>query len=138
MIDIFTHIHVLSLFVSAQLLRCVQLSATPWTVAHQASLSMGFPRQEYWSGFLFPPPGDLPDRGIKPASPALASEFFTPEPPGKPIYTYQFNKIKAFIKSRTSPKTKLMSKILIMIKQKEEMTGGKVWNIFSVPNKSHK
>ena len=56
---------------------------TPWTVAHQASLSMGFPRQEFWSGLPFPYPGDLPDLGIKPASPALAGGFFTTEPPGK-------------------------------------------------------
>ena len=59
-------------------------SATPWTVAPQAPLSMGFYRQEYWSGLPFPPPGDLPDPGIESASPALAGEFFTTEPPGKP------------------------------------------------------
>jgi len=58
--------------------------ATPWTVAHQAPLSMVFPRQEYWSGLPCPPPGDLRDPGIKPASPALAGRFFTTEPPGKP------------------------------------------------------
>ena len=46
-------------------------SATPWAVAHQAPLSMGFPRQEYWSGLPFPSPEDLPDLGIKPESPAL-------------------------------------------------------------------
>ena len=45
---------------------------------------MGFPRQEYWSGLPFLSPGDLPDPGIKPLSPALAGKFFTPEPPGKP------------------------------------------------------
>ena len=45
---------------------------TPWIVAHQAPLSMGFPRQEPWSRLPFPPPGDLPDPGIKPGSPALA------------------------------------------------------------------
>ena len=45
---------------------CIQLFATPWTVAHQAPLSMGFSRQEYWSGLPFPPPGDLPNTGIKP------------------------------------------------------------------------
>ena len=50
----------------AQVLSCVQLSATPWSVAHQASLSMRFSRQEYWSGFSFPAPGDLPNPGIKP------------------------------------------------------------------------
>ena len=58
--------------------------STPWAVAHQAPLSMGFPRQEYWSGVPFLPPGDLPDSGIKPMSPALAGGFFTSEPPGKP------------------------------------------------------
>ena len=58
--------------------------ATPWTVAHQAPLSMGFPRQEYWSGLSFPSPGDLPNPGIKPTSPALADGFLTIEPPGKP------------------------------------------------------
>ena len=53
---------------------------TPWTVAGQAPLSMGLPRQEYWSGLPFPFPGDLPDSGIKPTSPALAGGFFTTEP----------------------------------------------------------
>ena len=67
----------------AQSLSHVLLSATPWTVAHQASLSMGFPRQEYWNGFPFPSPEDLPNPGIKsksPVSPALAGRFFTPAP----------------------------------------------------------
>ena len=60
-------------------LSCVQLFATPWTVAHQAPLFMGFSWQEYWNGLPFPPPGDLPDRGIKLASlvsPVLAGRFF--------------------------------------------------------------
>ena len=56
---------------------------TSWTVAFQVPLSMWFPRQEYWNGLPFPSPGDLPDPGIKPASPALAGRFFTTEPPGK-------------------------------------------------------
>ena len=75
---------------------------TPWTVTHQAPVSMEFSRQEYWSrlpsptpgdvphlgieqmsALPFPTPGDLPDPGIKPASPALAGRFFTSEPPGK-------------------------------------------------------
>ena len=62
----------------------VGLSVTSWAVAHPAPFSMGFPRQEYWSGLSFPTPGDLPDAGIKPVSPALAGGFFTTEPPGKP------------------------------------------------------
>ena len=52
------------------------------TVALQAPLSMGFPRQEYWSGLPFPSSGDLPNPGIEPVSPALAGVFFTTEPPG--------------------------------------------------------
>ena len=58
-----------------------QLFVTPWTVAHQSPLSLGFPRQEYWSGLPFPSPGDLPDPGIEPVSLALAGRFFTTEPP---------------------------------------------------------
>ena len=56
----------------------------PWTVAHQAPLSMGFPRQEYWSGLPFPSPGDLLNPGIEPTSPALAGGVFTIESTGKP------------------------------------------------------
>ena len=56
-----------------------------WTVAHQAPLSMEFPRQEYWNRLPFSSPGDLPDPGIELTSPALAGRFFTTEPPGKPI-----------------------------------------------------
>ena len=63
----------------------VKLFATPWTVACQAPLSMGFPRQEYWSGLPLSSPGDLPDPGIKPGSLALAGGFFTTDPPGKPM-----------------------------------------------------
>ena len=54
-----------------------------WAVSHQAPLSMGFSRQEYWSRLPFPTPGDLPDSGNKPTPPALAGRFFTSEPPGK-------------------------------------------------------
>ena len=72
------------------LLSHIQLFATPWTVGRQASLSMGFSRQEHWSGLTFPLPGDLPDPGIEPsslASAVLAGRFFTAEPPGKPHHT---------------------------------------------------
>ena len=62
------------------------LSCDPWTAAHQAPLSMGFSRQEYWSGLPFPPPGHLPNPGIEPVSPALAGGCFTTEPLGKPDY----------------------------------------------------
>ena len=63
----------------------VQFFVTLWTVAHWAPLSMGFPRQEYWSGLPFPPSGDLPDPGIKHVFPGLAGRFFITEPPGKPL-----------------------------------------------------
>ena len=65
----------------------MSLFATLWTVACQAPLSMGFPRQEYWSGLPFPSPGDLLNPGIEPMSPespALAGGFFTTESPRKP------------------------------------------------------
>ena len=61
----------------------------PWTVACQAPLSMGFPRQDYGSGLPFPNPGNLLNPGIKPASPALVRGFFTTEPPGKPLKEIQ-------------------------------------------------
>ena len=72
------HIHIL-----AQLFSHVPLFATSWTVAHQTPLSMGFPRQEYWSGLPLPPPGDLPDPEIERASPALAGSLFTTVISGK-------------------------------------------------------
>ena len=69
--------------------------ATPWIVAPQAPLSMEFSRQEYWSGLPCPPPGDLPDPGNEPGSPALQADSLPSEPPGKPqrnwyIYTMEY------------------------------------------------
>ena len=63
----------------------VRLFGIPWTVAHQAPLSMGFSRQGHWSGLPFPSPGDLPYPGIEPRSPTLEADALTSEPPGKPI-----------------------------------------------------
>ena len=60
----------------------VRLFVTPWTIAHQVPPSMGFSRQEYWSGLSFPSPGDLPDPGIEPRSPTLQADALTSEPPG--------------------------------------------------------
>ena len=74
-----------------KLLSCVRLVATPWTVAYQAPPSMGFSRQECWSGFPFPSPGDLPDPGIEPGSPTLQADALPSEPPGKQ-YCNTFNK----------------------------------------------
>ena len=65
-----------------------QLFVTKWTVAYQASPSMGFSRKEYWSGLPLPSPGDLPDPGIALRSPALRADALPSEPPGKPQYTY--------------------------------------------------
>ena len=61
----------------------VQLFATPWTVAYQASLSMEFSRQEYWRGLPFPSPGDLPNPGIEPGFPSLWGDALSFEPPGR-------------------------------------------------------
>ena len=68
-----------------KLLSRVWLFATPWTVVYQAPLSIGFSRQEYWSGFPFPSPGDLPDPWIKPGSPTLQADTLSSEPLGKPM-----------------------------------------------------
>ena len=76
----FNEIHI----VKVKSLSRVGLFMTPWTVAHQAPPSMGFSRQEYWSGLPFPSPGDLSDPGIKPRSPALQTDALTSEPQGKP------------------------------------------------------
>ena len=79
--------------VGAWVVSHVQLLMSLWMVAHQVSPSMGFSRQEYWSGLPFSPPGDLPNPGIKlmsPESPALSAGFSTTEPPGKnPLNTDQ-------------------------------------------------
>ena len=70
------------------MLSCDKLFVSPWTVAEQAPLSIRFPKPEYWSGLPFHSLRDLPDPGIKLASPALAGGFFTTEPPGSPITAY--------------------------------------------------
>ena len=72
-----------SMCVCVKSLSRVQLFVTPCTVARQA-LSMGFSRQEYWSGLPFPSPGHLPSPGIEPRSPALQADALSSEPPGKP------------------------------------------------------
>ena len=70
--------------VKMKLLSCFRLFATQWSVAYQAPQSMGFSRQEYWSGLPFPSPGDLPHPGIKPGSPASQADALPSEPPGNP------------------------------------------------------
>ena len=69
------------------MLSCALLFSTPWIAAHQAPLSVEFSRQDYWSGWPFPPSGNLPDPGIEPVSltpPTLAGRLFTTVPPGSP------------------------------------------------------
>ena len=89
----------------------VRLFATPWTVAHQAPLSMGFSRQGFWSGLPFPPPGE--DPGIKPTSPvspALAGGFFATEPPEKPqgnlpkVYNIRKYRVESKVESELEKK----------------------------------
>ena len=98
-------------YLCVQSLGCVWLFATPWTVARQAPLSMGFSRQEYWSGLPCPSPGDLPDPGMEPrslASPALAGKFFTARATWEPWWCHnpvphsemsQFQRVKMNIYS---------------------------------------
>ena len=75
-------VYQVNIVVSDELLSHVWLFVTPWTAGHQNPVSMEFSRQEYWSGFPFPSPGDLPNPGIKPGSPALQDSLLS-EPPGK-------------------------------------------------------
>ena len=84
----------MKLFSEVESLSHVRLFVTLWTVAHQAPLSMGFSRQEYWSGLPFPSPGDLPNPGIKPRFPALQADPLSSEPPGKPRKAVYIDKIK--------------------------------------------
>ena len=68
---------------------CDPIVTTPWSVAHQAPLSMGFSRQEYWSGYPFPSPRGPPETGIESGSPALQADALPPEPPGKLNFKYK-------------------------------------------------
>ena len=72
------------------MLSCVQLFFITWTVAHRTPLSMGFSRQEYWSGLPFPSPEDLPNPETEPGSSALQAEFLPFELKGSPSYSYNF------------------------------------------------
>ena len=81
--------------VKVKLLSHVRLFAIPWTVVYQASLSMGFSRQEYWSGLPFPFPGDLSDPGIETRSPALQADALPSEPPGNTTTLFQFSSVQS-------------------------------------------
>ena len=80
------HIHITFITVVVKSLSCIWLFCNSMDYS---PLSMGFPRQEYWSGLPFPPRRDLPDPGIKPTSPALSGRYFTNEPPEKPLIQYE-------------------------------------------------
>ena len=79
----------------------VRLFVTTWTVAYQAPLSMGFSRQEYWSGLPFPSPGVLYNSGIEPRSPTLQADALSSKPPGKPQNGYR-NCLKGIVKNSSS------------------------------------
>ena len=100
-----------------------RLFATPWTVTPQAPLSMGFPRQENWSEWSFPSPGDLPNPGIKLASPELTGRFFTTEQPGKPSLIIREMQIETPMRSH------LKSVRLTIIKKS---TNDKCWRGYGV------
>ena len=78
--------------VKVKSLSCIRLVVTPWTVVYQASLSIGFSRQEYWSGLPFPSPGDLPNPGIEPWSSTLQADALLSEPPEKSEIPVKGNK----------------------------------------------
>ena len=85
-------------------LSCVRLFVTPWTVAHQAPLTMGFSRQEYWSGLPFPSPEDFPDPGFEPRSPALQADSLPSEPQGSQFNVLGFYKNVFLYKGRKQEK----------------------------------
>ena len=102
----------------------VRLFATSWTAAHQVPPSMGFSRQEYWSGLPFPSPGYLPNQGIEPRSPAMQADTLTSEPPGKPKYSKfkiliissvmrSVHFLQHFVKCSSGPQLRLMQKYKI-------------------------
>ena len=84
--------HIISCLCSCLFCSCYQVVSDsfviPWAVAHQAPLSMGFSRQEYWGRLPRPPAGDLPDPGIEPGSPTVQEDFLPSGPPGKPYNPY--------------------------------------------------
>ena len=91
--------------------------ATPGTAARQAPLSTGFPRQEHWSGLPFPPPGDVPDPGIEPASPVQAGRFLTTEPLGKLFASTTFISLMSYVvlKSVPSPLSLLATTFVLIL-----------------------
>ena len=96
-------------------------SAILWTIAFQALQSMGFSRQEYWTGLPFLSPGDLPNPGIDPGSrsvPALQADFFTAEPPRKPLRLFFFLLVSSSIKQK---KLNLLYKVALKFKRQWDL-----------------
>ena len=94
----------------------VWLFGAPWTVAYQALLSMGFSSQEYWSGLPFPSPGDLPNPGIEPVSPALQTDALPSEPPGKPDFQDMVTNTFSTRVLRPTPEvTEIFAKLFILV-----------------------
>ena len=104
---------------------CVRLFATSWTAALQAPLSMGFSRQEYWSGLPFPSPGDLPNPGIKPESPVLQADALSSEPPGKLVHKPRLKILPVAMKIK-DPATKSQHNQInkLILKKKKEYWSG--------------
>ena len=109
-----------------KLLSRVQLFVTPRTIAYQASQSMGFSRQEYWSGLPFPSPGDLPNPGIEPGSPALQADALPTEPPGKPLW-WSVPATRNTIWERSFMETNSESRICVHIFLWTHFGMGKIW-----------
>ena len=95
----------------AQLFSRVWLLVAPGTVAHEAALSMGFSRQEYWSKLPFPSPGDLSNLGIEPRSPALQVDYLPAEPQGKPSASLEVSKLKGSLRQMATHSSILAWKI---------------------------
>ena len=92
-----------------KLLSCVQLFATPWTVAYQDPLSIRFSRPEYWSGMPFPSPGDIPNPGIELGSASLWADTLSSEPPGMPYVCFKQIKMKSPFSYFNNPITLLLN-----------------------------
>ena len=114
---------------ACQSLSHIQLFATPWTVVNQAPLSMEFPRQEYWSGLPFPPPGDLLDPGIESASPELAAASLPLSHLGSPLsisemsrLTYRVTELPLFTQVKKQPTNQPRGKVLWYMNKNENTT----------------
>ena len=121
------------------LLNHVQLFATPWTVACQAPPSMGFSRQEYWSGLPFPSPGDLPNPGIEIGSLVLQADSLPSEPPGKPYIgiSVQFSSVQSLSHVRLCDPMNRSTPGLPVHRQLPEFTQTQVHRVSDAIQPSH-